>query len=57
MSYETLSNENILLYKSLARSTAKLDNIKKVFNNFNFFDTNSVEMFSKLLKIYEIMEE
>lgn len=57
MNYETLANENMILYKSLARSTKKLDKIKEIFKDFNFFDTNYKEMYEKLLKIYEVMEE
>lgn len=57
MNYETLANENMILYRSLARSTKKLDEIKEIFKDFNFFDTNYIEMYEKLLKIYEVMEE
>ena len=57
MNYETLANENMILYRSLARSTKKLDKIKEIFKDFNFFDTNYKEMYEKLLKIYEVMEE
>lgn len=57
MNYETLANENMILYRSLARSTKKLDEIKEIFKDFNFFDTNYKEMYEKLLKIYEVMEE
>lgn len=57
MKYETLANENMILYRSLARSTKKLDEIKEIFKDFNFFDTNYKEMYEKLLKIYEVMEE
>lgn len=57
MKYEVLANENMILYRSLARSTKKLDEIKNIFKDFNFFDTNYKEMYEKLLKIYEVMEE
>lgn len=57
MKYETLANENMILYRSLAKSTKKLDEIKNIFKDFNFFDTNYKEMYEKLLRIYEVMEE
>lgn len=57
MKYEVLANENMILYRSLAKSTKKLDEIKNIFKDFNFFDTTYYEMYQKLLKIYELMEE
>lgn len=57
MKYEVLANENMILYRSLAKSTKKLDEIKNIFKDFNFFDTTYYEMYQKLLKIYEVMEE
>lgn len=56
MTYESLVNENMVLYRSLAKATNMLDEIKKVYENFNFFDTNYREMYEKLMKIYEILE-
>lgn len=57
MKYEVLANENMILYRSLAKTTKKLDEIKNIFKDFNFFDTTYYEMYQKLLKIYEVMEE
>lgn len=57
MTYETLANENMILYKSLARATNLLDEIKKVYKDFDFNNANYNELLKRFIKIYELMEE
>ena len=56
LTYEGLQNENQILYKTLAKQSQKLDKIKEVLKDVNFFDISYKELYDKLLKIYEIME-
>lgn len=57
MTYETLANENMILYKSLAKATEKLDKIKKIYNDYDFNNANYNELYKRFIKIYEILEE
>lgn len=56
LTYEGLQNENQILYKTLAKQSQKIDGIKEVLKDVNFFDITYKELYDKLLKIYEIME-
>ena len=56
MEYNKLMNENMILYKTLARKIEKEDKIKEILKNINFFDISYRELYNKLLKIYEVME-
>lgn len=57
MTYETLANENMILYKSLAKATNKLDSIKMVYKNFDFNNANYNELLKRFIKIYELLED
>lgn len=57
MTYETLANENMILYKSLAKATNKLDAIKMVYKNFDFNNANYNELLKRFIKIYELLED
>lgn len=57
MTYETLANENMILYRSLAKATNKLDSIKKVYKNFDFNNANYNELLKRFIKIYELLED
>ncbi len=54
LTYEGLQNENQILYRTLAKQTQKIDKIKEVLKDVNFFDISYKELYDKLLKIYEI---
>lgn len=56
LTYEGLQNENSILYRTLAKETQKLDKIKEILKDVNFFDISYKELYDKLLKIYEITE-
>lgn len=56
LTYEGLQNENQILYRTLAKQTQKLDKIKEVLKDVNFFDISYKELYDKLLKIYQITE-
>lgn len=56
LTYEGLQNENQILYRTLAKQTQKIDKIKEVLKDINFFDISYKELYDKLLKIYEITE-
>ena len=56
MIYQTLSNENRLLYRRLTIQNEKLDKIKEILQGVNFFDISYLELYEKLSKICEIME-
>lgn len=56
MIYQTLSNENRLLYRRLTIQNEKLDKIKEILQGVNFFDITYLELYEKLSKICEIME-
>lgn len=56
LTYEGLQNENQILYRTLAKQSQKLDKIKEVLKDVNFFDISYKELYDKLLKIYEITE-
>lgn len=56
MNYESLSNENRILYRTLAKQNKKIDKIKEILQDVNFFDISYREMYQKLVKIYELME-
>lgn len=56
MNYESLSNENRILYRTLAKQNEKIDKIKEILQDVNFFDISYREMYQKLVKIYELME-
>lgn len=56
LTYEGLQNENQILYRTLAKQTQKIDKIKEVLKDVNFFDISYKELYDKLLKIYEITE-
>lgn len=56
MNYESLSNENRILYRTLAKQNEKIDKIKEILQDINFFDISYREMYQKLVKIYELME-
>lgn len=56
LTYEGLQNENQILYRTLAKETQKLDKIKEILKDVNFFDISYKELYDKLLKIYEITE-
>lgn len=57
MTYETLANENMILYKSLAKATNKLDSIKMIYKNFDFNNANYNELLKRFIKIYELLED
>lgn len=57
MNYESLANENMILYKTLSKMEKMLNNIKKVYNDFDFNDTHYNEIYDKLKTIYEIIED
>lgn len=56
LTYEGLQNENQILYRTLAKQSQKIDKIKEVLKDVNFFDISYKELYDKLLKIYEITE-
>lgn len=56
LTYEGLQNENQILYRTLAKQTQKIDKIKEVLKDVNFFDISYKELYDKLLKIYQITE-
>lgn len=56
LTYEGLQNENQILYRTLAKQTQKIDKIKEVLKDVNFFNISYKELYDKLLKIYEITE-
>jgi len=56
LTYEGLQNENQILYRTLAKQTQKIDKIKEVLKDVNFFDITYKELYDKLLKIYQITE-
>lgn len=57
MTYETLANENMILYKSLAKATSKLDSIKRIYKDFDFNNANYNELLKRFIKIYELLED
>lgn len=57
MNYEAISNENRILYRILAKQNEKIDKIKEILYDVNFFDLSYKELYERLLKIYELMEE
>lgn len=57
MNYEAISNENRILYRILAKQNEKIDKIKEILYDVNFFDLSYKELYGRLLKIYELMEE
>lgn len=56
LTYEGLQKENIILYRTLAKKTKQIEEIKKILKDVNFFDISYKELYDKLLKIYEITE-
>lgn len=56
LTYEGLQNENQILYRTVAKQTQKIDKIKEVLKDVNFFDISYKELYDKLLKIYQITE-
>ena len=56
LTYEGLHNENIILYKTIASQNKKLELIKEILKDVNFFDISYKDLYDKLVKIYEIME-
>lgn len=54
LTYEGLQNQ--ILYRTLAKQSQKIDKIKEVLKDVNFFDITYKELYDKLLKIYEITE-
>ncbi len=56
LTYEGLQNENQILYRTLVKQSQKIDKIKEVLKDVNFFDISYKELYDKLLKIYEITE-
>lgn len=56
LTYEGLYNENMILYRTIAKQDKKLEKIKEILKDVNFFDISYKELYDKLLKIYEIME-
>lgn len=57
MNYESLANENMILYKTLCKMEKMLNNIKKVYTDFDFNNTYYNEIYDKLKTIYEIIED
>lgn len=56
LTYEGLQNENQILYKTIAKQNKKLELIKEILKDVNFYDISYRKLYKKLLKIYEIME-
>ena len=56
LTYEGLQNENQILYRTLAKQSQKINKIKEVLKDVNFFNISYKELYDKLLKIYEITE-
>lgn len=56
LTYEGLQKENIILYRTLAKKTKQIEEIKKILKDVNFFDISYKELYDILLKIYEITE-
>ena len=56
LTYEGLYNENMILYRTIAKQDKKLEKIREVLKDVNFFDISYKELYDKLLKIYEITE-
>ena len=56
LTYEGLQNENQILYKTIAKQNKKLELIKEILKDVNFYDISYRELYKKLLKIYEITE-
>lgn len=57
MNYECVANENMILYKTLGKMEKMLNDIKKVYIDFDFNNTHYNEIYEKLKLIYEIIED
>lgn len=54
--YESLSNENRILYRQLAIQNEKIEKIKKVLDDVNFADISYLELYKRLVLICELLE-
>lgn len=54
--YESLSNENRILYRQLATQNEKIEKIKNLLKEINFADVEYLELYRKFIIICKLLK-